>query len=542
MNHNLLIVDDEYYVLTWLEEMFRADFDMEISVYTASSAYEALELLNQVDFHAVLTDINMPGMDGLELFKRIKGNWPHCKTIFLTGYRDFDNMYQIVNHRDVRYILKSEEDDVIMQAVREALLEFQKEMEQEQMARLQAKNWEKVKLWIRSAFLRRVVSGEWVEESEIDVTAREAEIPISFKEPFLLFLVRLEEVVGMEEDFLLQEELSLLLQKNLPEDILLLEYSIMKRHVLFFIQSKFRDAHWNRIFAVSKGAMEYTQIGFRSSGKGSFSAVVESTPVTIQTLSGYVEKMKQIMAGFIGNENDVILHVDTVERGNKDRLAGPTLNRIPQMKTYLESRKRKEFFALLAEYGEELQSVQSMHEPHAVEIYYSIAVMILEFININQMEKKIAFEIGIYKLTKLDEHGSWQEAVGYLFDISNAVFHILEEQGNSLSEHAIMRIIEYINEHLEEDLSLTRLAEFGGFNASYLSRLFKQTYQMNVLEYIFQQRIAYAKNLLADKNILIQEVAARSGYQSANSFARMFRKATGLSPAEYREYITTVNN
>lgn len=540
MNHNLLIVDDEYYILTWLEEMFKVDFDMDIGVYTASSAYEALELLNQINFHVVLTDINMPGMDGLELFKQIKGNWPHCKTVFLTGYRDFDNMYQIVNHKDVRYVLKSEEDEVIMQAVREALLEFQKEMEQEQLAQIQTKNWEKVKLWIRNDFLRRLTSGERIGEEEIESIVKEAEVPISFTDPFLIFIVRLENGTGMEEDFLHQEELSLLLGRNLPEDILLLDYSITKNHILFFLQSKFRkDAHWNRIFAVSKGAIEYTQSGFRGGGKGSFSAVIESTPVTLQTLAGQIEMMKQLMIGVIGDENDIILHAESVERSNSARIAEPTLNRIPQMKAHLESRRRKEFFSLLAEYGEELQSQQSMHELHAVEIYYSIAIMILEFININQLQRKIAFEIGLYKLTKLDEHKSWQEAARYLYDISNAVFQILEEQGNSLSEHAVTRIIEYINNHLEEDLSLTRLAEIGGFNASYLSRLFKQTYQINIVEYIFQKRIAFAKELLADRNIMIQEVAVRTGYQSANSFARMFRKATGLSPAEYREYITT---
>lgn len=538
MNHNLLIVDDEYYVLTWLEEMFRVDFDMDIGVYTADSAYEALELLNKVNFDVVLTDINMPGMDGLELFKRIKGNWPHCKTVFLTGYRDFDNMYKIVNHKDVRYILKSEDDDVIMQAVREALQDFQKEMEQARQTRIQEQNWEKAKLWMRSEFLGRLISGEQLSPGEITAAIETLGLPVSFNEPFLVFLVRMEAGEDMD-GFLLQEKLTALFEKNLPEDIRLVDYPVTKKQRLFFIQSQYsKDAHWNRIFAVSKGAMEYTQSGLRAGGE-SFSAIIESTPVTLQTLARQVETMKQMMIGLLGDESGIIFHAESVTAENGGKVMEPTLNRIPFMKTLMESRKRKEFFQLLTEYGEELQSRQSMHEPHAVEIYYSIAVMILEYININQLQEKIAFRIGLYKLTKLDEHASWQEAVKYLFDISDAVFQFLDKQGSSLSDHAMKRIVEYINSHLEEDLSLTRLAEIGGFNASYLSRLFKQTYQMNVQDYIFQQRIACAKELLADRNIMIQDVAIRTGYQSANSFARMFRKATGLSPAEYREFVST---
>lgn len=97
MNQNLLIVDDEYEILLGLEEMFRYEFDLEVDVYTANSAYEALELLDRVRFDVVLTDIKMPGMDGITLFERIKENWPRCKTVFLTGYRNFDDMYRVID-------------------------------------------------------------------------------------------------------------------------------------------------------------------------------------------------------------------------------------------------------------------------------------------------------------------------------------------------------------------------------------------------------------------------------------------------------------
>lgn len=85
MNQNLLIVDDEYEILLGLEEMFRYEFDLEVDVYTANSAYEALELLDRVRFDVVLTDIKMPGMDGITLFERIKENWPDVKQCFSQG-------------------------------------------------------------------------------------------------------------------------------------------------------------------------------------------------------------------------------------------------------------------------------------------------------------------------------------------------------------------------------------------------------------------------------------------------------------------------
>ena len=150
MNQNLLIVDDEYEILLGLEEMFRYEFDLEVDVYTANSAYEALELLDRVRFDVVLTDIKMPGMDGITLFERIKENWPRCKTVFLTGYRNFDDMYRVINDRDVRYVLKSEEDEAIMGAVKELLEQGQKELEQEKLQEKQKHSGSENPCWIKS--------------------------------------------------------------------------------------------------------------------------------------------------------------------------------------------------------------------------------------------------------------------------------------------------------------------------------------------------------------------------------------------------------
>ena len=61
----------------------------------------------------------------------IKENWPKCRVIFLTGYRDFDNLYEISGYKDVRYLLKSEEDGVLISAVADAFEEIDKMMQSE---------------------------------------------------------------------------------------------------------------------------------------------------------------------------------------------------------------------------------------------------------------------------------------------------------------------------------------------------------------------------------------------------------------------------
>ena len=115
--YRLLIVDDEIDNVYWLEEMFQYDLKEELEVHTAVSGKEALELLNRIRFDVVLTDIKMPGMTGMELYDRIRENWPACKVIFLTAYPQFEDIYRVSQDKDVKYILKSEEEKVIKATV-----------------------------------------------------------------------------------------------------------------------------------------------------------------------------------------------------------------------------------------------------------------------------------------------------------------------------------------------------------------------------------------------------------------------------------------
>ena len=538
MNQNLLIVDDEYDILMWLEDMFKHEFDMEIDVYTAMSASEALKLLNQVKFDVVLTDIKMPRMDGISLFQKIKSNWPRCKTVFLTGYRNFDDMYKNINHKDVRFILKSEEDEVIQQAVREALNEFRQELERETLNQIQKEDIEKAKYWMCREFIDGLLNGETDSRQKIQEGIEKYGIPVDFCRQFLMFLIKTdnnEKSTGFELPTEV-EAINRIIKSNIPQDIRRFMYTLEKRQAVLIIQpSAVNEQDWQRLFAVAQGAIEYAQVIFRRNFSESFSAVITAVPISYTEIPVALIKLKQIMIGYLGSEKEIIVHAESLKAGYKEEKEVRIISRVPLLKSYMELHRRQNYFELLSECCKELTGARSRHDAYATEIYYSVSVLILQFINENEFNEKIAFETGIYKLTRVDEHDSWQAAAQYLFEISDAVFRLLGENDNVLSDRALRRIEEYIDMHLDGDLSLTNLADIGGFNASYLSRLFKQNYRMNITDYIYQKRMEYAKSLLSETNQKIQDIGEKAGYHSAQSFTRTFRNYSGLSPAEYRE-------
>lgn len=198
MNQNLLIVDDEREILSWLAELFKYEFDREVDVYTAESAMEAIKLLSKVRFDVVLTDVRMPGMDGITLFNHIKENWPRCKTVFLTGYRNFEDLYQITNHHDVKFILKSEEDDKIKDAVRESLDKSRQELEQEKRQKEQDKWLEEASYWMKRDLINQLCIGEKVEG--IEEKMKKLNIPLSAQKEVLMFLIRIETNDSKNED------------------------------------------------------------------------------------------------------------------------------------------------------------------------------------------------------------------------------------------------------------------------------------------------------------------------------------------------------
>ncbi|MDR1540789.1 MAG: response regulator [Clostridiales bacterium] len=183
----LLLVDDEPYIVDLLYEMFSQKTDLDLEICKAYTSQEALDWLGRVEIDVVLSDIRMPGMSGLELIGRIRESWPLCRVILLTGYRKFDYIYQAEKYPGVTYLLKTEDDDVILDAVRTQL----RAMEEDLRGRsLVEESSAKIELLACNILLGGVAKGriEWESVSQSDFDAHG--LPILVDRPFLLMCGR----------------------------------------------------------------------------------------------------------------------------------------------------------------------------------------------------------------------------------------------------------------------------------------------------------------------------------------------------------------
>lgn len=97
------------------------------------------------------------------------------------------------------------------------------------------------------------------------------------------------------------------------------------------------------------------------------------------------------------------------------------------------------------------------------------------------------------------------------------------------------KALEFIREHYEAPISLQDAADAAEVNPAYLSYLFKQEMKIGFSNYVQELRIDYAKKLLSETNCKVKDVALRSGFGDYHYFSKIFKKFTGLSPAEYRK-------
>jgi len=138
-------------------------------------------------------------------------------------------------------------------------------------------------------------------------------------------------------------------------------------------------------------------------------------------------------------------------------------------------------------------------------------------------------QYGEYLVNRIDSEKSIEEQV------NNVVSRLRGLDTRSIKEKSAVDIVQnYLEQHYNETISRKDIESLVHLNEDYLNRIFKKETGYSLMEYIQYYRITMAKRMLAETDISISEIAARTGYNSPAYFSKIFRRFTGLTPLEYR--------
>jgi AraC-like DNA-binding protein len=121
-----------------------------------------------------------------------------------------------------------------------------------------------------------------------------------------------------------------------------------------------------------------------------------------------------------------------------------------------------------------------------------------------------------------EQQKNFQEHKGYLFESPN-------------KKYAVKQIINFLNEHYQEKISLEQIAQNMYLSTFYISKIFKSETGDTPINYLIELRMEKARSLMEyDGAISIQNVASLVGYDDVYHFSKLFKKHFGVSPSQYR--------
>lgn len=125
-----------------------------------------------------------------------------------------------------------------------------------------------------------------------------------------------------------------------------------------------------------------------------------------------------------------------------------------------------------------------------------------------------------------------------LLHLAQFTHHFRQEQNGQerINNKTIDSIQSYISTHYKENLTLTNISAQFYMSPYYVSRLFKKTTNLSLVEYINSVRVMAAKRLLESTNFKVTRVSDEAGFSTTAHFSRVFKESTGLSPQQYRKY------
>lgn len=532
--YRLLIVDDEPIIVEGLYDCFQQQDDLPCEVYKACSGVEALAIARRVRVDVLLTDIEMPVMNGLALQAEIARIWPRCKTIFLTGYSDFQYVQTSLRSGAFDYVLKREEDRKVVQSVGRAIAAITAENSYDRLLQDARDRMTQALPALRREYLLELLQGE--PATPAARAARFAELGISLRahDDAHVVIGRIDEW----RDDIRPGDKSLFLYciGNIIEEQFAGQFRVQfvmlaGDRFLWLMQPAENAAAANAAYIL--GTVESIQAACRTYLKVACSFVAGCEPCRWEDISAKYDRLSFQLANGLGLGSEILLSDSHPVAANdyEEQLKERDLSLLAQA---LERQDRDAFNAKFGELSAAVHDRHDLQSGAALALFYALSAMFMLYLNRHGLFAETMARIKPNKLLTVQEHASLDEALHFFRTLAETLFASADERSGEATSDVVRRVNEYINEHIGGDLSLTRLTEIVHLTPSYLSRLYKQQTRQSLTDYIMQAKLDKAKEMLATSPKKIYQIGFDLGFQSAPYFNRLFKKMANMTPQEYR--------
>lgn len=518
----LLIVDDEEWIRTGIAATIPWEKYNICVTGCAADGKEAISMIQIEEPDIVITDIVMPQMGGVELAGWIQERHSHTKVIILSGYDEFSYAREAMRKGAFDYLLKPVEEKALVETVRGALGELEKERGKEQKAvRYEASLAELKELFFMKLLDRRTTELElWGNEQEY------LAVPLDENQYYTCavwtFGENQKEVMDMLEGIV-----GGLVRQNLTSTCC--DTMVLQSHILVVVSSDkaegiremllklYRNPAGVPLLCQESGCcVGGTFLGLKGLKEGmiALSGLVTNTICLTDGAVISAEELLQEQMGYGAACKNCI-----------DRfLEGFDVTDLPEAERRGEQLV-EDIFAAAPRIGKrELQAVlyQAMSGCTACCERDHIDMIM----PVTENNEAVSWVFG---LEEKSEAGKGMK--NFLKWLSDNISHGDHRTRNYL----IRETIDYVHHNFTRDISAEDLAEHLHISKVYFSQLFSREMGYPFTKYLTSYRVDYAKEQLKETNNRIYEIAEQCGYSDVKYFMKVFKKLTGMSPQAYRE-------
>ena len=528
----IVLVDDEQLVIHHLVKLI-STFDIPHKIVgTANNNPQALRVIREAHPNLIITDIRMGASNGLDLCDTLRVTMPHARFIILSGFDDFAYAPKALRYNVCNYLLKPVLEKVLYEQLAQvhAVLKEEKEAEaQDFMLKKQLLEC----LPLMQEWFFKIIRENQEDLGIIDSTFRLFGIDILNRSYQALYIdfSQDNDTQEIEKDFMNVSKLA--------QTILLFTGDSFKK-IYFYDTSSITivissdlddiDAVQKKVYRLADRIRQYLDFNYEQPFSIGLSTAVQNIAYLRQSVKDAVSASKySFYIGF----NEIICITDVELRSlgeilpnfkyiQEDLLKYVKLCDIPHMEQYLNI-----FYLNVLQ----LHGDRSLATNKFLELYYYLS---------NALNQEFTFVEAAPSeevIQRITNSSNLEEIKGIFSDCLTDVIQEIEHLRTNKSQKFIERAKEYIRQNYAHDISLESIADEIGLSACYLSTLYKNIEKTSIKEYIIDVRIEASKKYLRDIQLKIYEVAANVGYTDSRYFSQLFRKKTGYTPGQYREFI-----
>lgn len=514
----VMLVEDEEFILQGIRCII--DWE-EISMTVVSMAHngrEALEMFRKEPADIVVTDVEMPLMNGLELLEEIRKIDPRTRCIILSGYDEFEYARTALKLDVEEYILKPVNEEQLKEALIHAAEHF------DEIDRKKAGNMEDKIGWHR--FLK----------GRLDETEAEA------------FIGMLPEIEPGETvtAAMMKIDAGSLEKKDGMQDVLIglqklprkLKTIYLSPDTLFLLL--YTGQEEGGIGSEKAGLIGHPESSLAAELFGSFQDHLESTCgiLSFFTIGPSIQEYRELPACYkiisrlqkyrlLEGYGVCITESFIKDRKTQDVAIDENLLRKMILKKDKEG---------ALNYIEDL-FINNLKSEVDVDVLYQLALKMAVLLQDIKVEYKLEQSTNLQALTEMIEKIYQADDIFglktiFISEITEIILYLHTE--DSQYTPVVKQIMEEVRKNYKEDMNLKTLAYKYHMNASYLGQIFQKEVGCSFTQYLSNTKNKIAKDLILNTNLKINDIAKEVGYPDTSYFYRKFKQCYGVSPASLR--------